>query len=591
MPDSTPSTDRPEVKLTGVAAAPGVAHGSAFVFLQDNLEVPCYLIDPADRPRELRRFEEGMAVTREQITRLRAEVSQKLGDSEAEIFDAHLLVLEDPALIEETVKTLERTGQNIEHCFHVVTQRYMDIFVKMDDDYLKERVADIRDVSLRVLHNLLGLGRRTLSEITEQRVVISEDLTPSDTATLETAHVLALVTDGGNRTSHAVIMARSMRVPAVVGLRTATASIRHGDTVLVDGFDGVVYLNPSPETLRRYGRFERERKVFDDAVLAEAGAPDVTKDGVAFTLASNVGGPEDTGDVKRFHGRGVGLFRSESLFLKNNTFPDEHTQYEAYKAVVTELAPAQVIIRTLDIGGDKQMPAANTDGEENPFMGFRAIRFCLEHKDIFKVQLRAILRASAHGKAAVMFPMIASLGELLHAKELLVECMDELRRHRIPFDESIAVGVMIEIPSAAIMADSLARHCDFFSIGTNDLVQYLLAVDRGNERIAHLYNPCHPVVARVIRDVVAAAARRGIPVGVCGEMAGDPVYAPLLLGLGVSSLSMTSACLPELRYLLRRCSFDEFTQLADSVLAEDDPKVIESVLREFSTSRLGRFDH
>ena len=590
MPDSINSPERPELKLTGVAAAPGVAHGSAFVFLQDTLEIPCYLVEAVDRPRELRRFEEGLATTRDQITRLRAEVSEKLGDSEAEIFDAHLLVLEDPALIEETLKTLERTGQNIEHCFHVVTQRYMDIFSKMDDDYLKERVADIRDVSLRVLHNLMGLGRRTLSEITEQRVVISEDLSPSDTASLETAHVLALVTDGGNRTSHAVIMARSMRVPAVVGLRTATTSIRHGDTVLVDGFEGLVYVNPSRETLQRYGRIERERKVFEDAVFSEVAAPDVTTDGVAFTLSSNVGGPEDIDDVRRFHGRGVGLFRSESVFLKSDGFPAEPTQSEAYKAVVAGLAPAQVIIRTLDIGGDKQMPAANTHGEENPFMGFRAIRFCLEHRDIFKVQLRAILRASAHGKAAIMFPMIASLGELLQAKTLLVEAMEELRRHKIPFDEEIDVGVMIEIPSAALMADSLARHCDFFSIGTNDLVQYLLAVDRGNERIAHLYNPCHPVVARVIRDVVAAAKRGGIPVGVCGELAGDPGYAPMLLGLGVTSLSMTSACLPELRYLLRRCSRDEFTRLADAVVGEDDPGIIEATLREFSTKRLGRFD-
>ncbi len=585
MPDST--TVRSEVKLTGVAAAPGVAYGNAFVFLQDNLDIPCYPVAATDMPREVKRFEEAMATTRSQIAKLRQEVCNRLGESEAAIFDAHLLVLEDPALIEETLKALERSGQNIEHCLHSVTQRYIEFFSKMDDEYLKERVADIRDVSVRLLHNLLGLGRRTLSEITEQRVVISEDLTPSDTATLEAGHVLAIATDGGNRTSHAVIMARSMRVPAVVGLRNATGAIRHDDVVLVDGFEGVVYVNPTDATLAHYGRLKLERHEYEATVHAEIDSPDVMVDGAPFQLATNVGGPEDIESVKRFHGRGVGLFRSESIFLKGGTFPDEQTQYEAYRKVVAELAPAQVIIRTLDIGGDKQMPAAKTDGEENPFMGFRAIRFCLEHRDIFKVQLRAILRASAHGKAAIMFPMIASLTELIQAREVLFEVMDELGARGVPFDAEIRVGVMIEIPSAALMADALAENCDFFSIGTNDLVQYLLAVDRGNERIAHLYDPCQPVVSRLIRDVVAAAKRRGIPVGVCGEMAGDPLYAPLLLGLGVDSLSMTPACLPELRYLLRHSKFSEVKELADTVLAESDPRAIESMLRRFSTGRLG----
>ncbi len=579
--------ERSEVKLTGVPAAPGVAHGCAFVFLQDSLDIPCYAVAPADMPREIKRFEEAMAATRAQIARLRQDVCTRLGENEAAIFDAHLLVLEDPALIEETLKALERSGQNIEHCLHSVTQRYIEFFSKMEDEYLKERVADIRDVSVRLLHNLLGLGRRTLSEITEQRIVVSEDLTPSDTATLEAGHVLALATDGGNRTSHAVIMARSMRVPAVVGLRDATKLIRHGDLVLVDGFEGIVYVNPSDATLAHYGRLRQERRLFEDTVNAELDSPDEMADGVPFRLATNVGGPEDIGAVQKFFGRGVGLFRSESIFLKGGSFPDEKTQYEAYRQVVAELAPAQVIIRTLDIGGDKQMPAAKTSGEENPFMGFRAIRFCLEHRDIFKVQLRAILRASAHGKAAIMFPMIASLGELLQARAILSEVMTELTAEGVPFDAEIRVGVMIEIPSAALMADEIARHCDFFSIGTNDLVQYLLAVDRGNERIAHLYDPCQPVVARLIRDIVAAGKRRGIPVGVCGEMAGDPLYAPLLIGLGVDSLSMTPACLPELRFLLRHSKSSEIAELAEAVLAEGDPRAIEARLRRFTTERLG----
>lgn len=584
---SSESDEKTEIRLVGVAAAPGVACGSAFVFLQDDIDVPCYPVDPSARSGELRRFEEAMAVTREQIAKLRNEVSSRLGDSEAAIFDAHLLVLEDPALMQDTLKELDRSGYNIEHCFNTVAKRYVDFFSALDDDYLKERVADIRDVTVRILHNLLGLGRRTLSEITERRVVISEDLTPSDTASMEAGNVLAIATDGGNRTSHAVIMARSLRVPAVVALQRATAEIKHDDVVLVDGFEGVVYLNPSRETLGRYGQLQLERGQFEEAVSEEIDREDVTDDGATFTLCSNVGGPEDIADVKRFYGRGVGLYRSESLFLKEAKFPPEEEQFQAYRKVVESLSPGTVVIRTLDIGGDKQMPSQAAEGEENPFMGFRAIRFCLGHPDIFKVQLRAILRASAFGKAAIMFPMIASLSELRQARAILEEVRDELDKAGVAYDRDIKVGVMIEIPSAALWADALARHCDFFSIGTNDLVQYLLAVDRGNERIAHLYNPCHPVVPRVIRDVVEAAHRNGIPVGVCGEMAGDPLYAPLLLGLGVDSLSMTSASIPMVRYLLRHSGQAEIRALAGAVLAEEEPRAIAAKLRDYATRRLG----
>lgn len=584
---SSESDEKTEIRLVGVAAAPGVACGSAFVFLQDDVDVPCYPVEPSGRAGELRRFEEAMAVTREQIAKLRNEVSSRLGDSEAAIFDAHLLVLEDPALMQDTLKELDRSGYNIEHCFNTVAKRYVDFFSALDDDYLKERVADIRDVTVRILHNLLGLGRRTLSEITERRVVISEDLTPSDTASMEAGNVLAIATDGGNRTSHAVIMARSLRVPAVVALRRATVEIKHDDIVLVDGFEGVVYLNPSRETLGRYGQLQLERGQFENAVREEIDREDVTEDGATFTLCSNVGGPEDIADVKRFYGRGVGLYRSESLFLKEAKFPPEEEQFQAYRKVVESLSPGTVVIRTLDIGGDKQMPSQAAEGEENPFMGFRAIRFCLGHPDIFKVQLRAILRASAFGKAAIMFPMIATLSELRQARAILEEVRDELDKAGIAYDRGIKVGVMIEIPSAALWADALSRHCDFFSIGTNDLVQYLLAVDRGNERIAHLYNPCHPVVPRVIRDVVEAAHRNGIPVSVCGEMAGDPLYAPLLLGLGVDSLSMTSASIPVVRYLLRHSAQAEIRALAGAVLAEEEPRAIAAKLREYATRRLG----
>lgn len=578
-----------EILLKGIAAAPGVAQGSAFVFLQNSLEIPCYPVEPEKMPEESQRFEQALLATRKQINHLRTTVARRLGEGEAAIFDAHLLVLDDPALIDETLRTMRETGRNVEHCFHQVAEKYITFFSKLEDEYFKERVGDIRDVSQRILHNILGLSRHTLSEVTDRRVIVAEDVTPSDTASLEVGHALAIVTDGGNRTSHAVIMSRSLRIPAVVGLITATRNIARDDHVLVDGYEGVVYVNPSDETLARYGRIEKAHGDFQLKVLAEVDLPNLTTDGVPFKLSANVSGVEDVEAVHKYHAGGIGLFRTESVFLKHpQQVPDEETQFAHYRALVETALPDRVIVRTLDIGGDKPHSAlqAEEDPEENPFMGFRAIRYCLEHKDAFRVQLRAILRASAYGRVKIMFPMISSLDELLQAKDFLAQVGAELKAERVPFDEAVAVGTMIEIPSAAISAELLAEHCDFFSIGTNDLVQYLLAVDRGNERIAHLYEPCNPAVLHMLRHVIQAAKKKKIDVGVCGELAGDPAFAPLLFALGADSLSMTPGVIPEIRYLLRRASTADLQDLVSQVYREHDPKKIYQMLRRFANERL-----
>ncbi len=578
-----------EKRLKGIAAAPGVAQGPAFVFLQNSLDVPCYQVAEEKFPEETRRFEQALLETRRQISQLREAVAGRLGEGEAAIFDAHLLVLDDPALIDETLQTMRSTGYNIEHAFQVVAEKYIAFFSKLDDEYFKERVGDIRDVSIRILHNMLGLSRRTLADVTERCVIVAEDMAPSDTAYLEVGRVSAILTDGGNRTSHAVIMARSLRVPAVVGLRDATTQIHREDWVLVDGYAGLVIINPETDTLERYRQLERMHGDFERKVMAEVGTENVTADGMPFKLSANVNGVEDGEAMAKYHAAGVGLFRTEAVFLRQQQqVPDEETQFVAYRDLIAAVAPERVIVRTLDIGGDKQHSALQVEqnAEENPFMGFRAIRYCLENKAWFRLQLRAILRASVFGRIKVMFPMISSLDELLQAKAFWEEIRTELRAEGVPFDEKIPLGAMIEIPSAAISAELLAEHCDFFSIGTNDLVQYMLAVDRGNERIAHLYNPCNPAVLQVLRHVITAARRKKIEIGVCGELAGDPSFAPLLYALGAGSLSMSPAVIPEVRYLLRRCKKADLDELIAKVYAETDTQTISAILREFADKRL-----
>jgi phosphotransferase system enzyme I (PtsI) len=577
-----------ELTVQGIAASQGIAYGQIFVYIQSDVEVPSYQVEAEKRIEEVSRFDRALVVTRQQISKIKNEVEKNIGPEEALIFDAHLMVLEDQALIGETIREFEATGCNIETCFNKVSARYIKAFAEIDDEYLRERAGDIRDVAQRVLQNLLGQAENSLSRLADKRIVVASDISPSDSASVDRSAALALVTDSGSKTSHAVIVARSMRMPAVVGVRDLTRRARNGDWAIVDGYDGVVILNPSESTLFRYGKIQERKKLFEARLLEANRQAAVTLDGVAVSLMANIEKVEEVAQVKASTAEGVGLYRTEYLFLNAARIPSEQEQFLAYKEVAEALAPQPVIIRTLDLGGDKPM-TGNPDlfpKENNPFMGFRAIRFCLEHQQIFKDQLRAILRASAHGTVRVMYPMVSGSEELLRANGMLGECMAELKGRGVPFDAKLQVGAMIEIPSAAMTVDILAKSCAFFSIGTNDLIQYLLAIDRVNDRIAHLYEPTHPAVVRMLKHVVEEAHKRGLPVSVCGEMAGDPVFAPLLLGLGVDALSMAPLWLPSVKYMVRAMTMADARALAAEALVLDSPKEIYARCDAFYRARV-----
>ncbi len=583
-----PQPEKIEVTVQGIAASQGIAYGQIFVYIQSDVEVPSYQVEPERRLEEVSRFDRALVSTRQQIAKIQGEVEKNLGAQEALIFDAHLMALEDPALIGETIRVFESTGQNIETCFNQVSQRYIQAFAKFEDEYLRERASDIRDVAQRVLQNLLGQAENSLSRLADKRIVVANDVSPSDSASIDRSAAIALVTDSGSKTSHAVIVARSMKMPAVVGVRNLTKRAHNGDWAIVDGYDGVVILNPSETTLFRYGKIQEKKKSFEARLMEANRELAVTLDGVAVSLMANIEKVEEVAQVKAFAAEGVGLYRTEYLFLNSARIPTEQEQFLAYRAVAQAIAPQPVVIRTLDLGGDKPMEGSPDlfPKENNPFMGFRAIRFCLENLEIFKDQLRAILRASACGNVRIMYPMISGSEEMVRANAVLTECMAELKSRDIAFDDKLQIGAMIEIPSAAMTADILAKECVFFSVGTNDLIQYLLAIDRVNERIAHLYEPTHPAVVRTLKHIVDEAHKRGVTVSVCGEMAGDPVFAPLLLGLGVDALSMSPAWLPSVKYMVRAMTMADARALAAEALTLTSPKEIYARCDAFYRARV-----
>ncbi len=582
------SISRPEVVLQGISASQGIAYGQIFVYLQSDLEVPEYRVDEAAWAAERARFEQALVATRRQVQKIMTEVEKNLGEEEARIFDAHLLVLEDQALITETLREFEKTRANIETCFNKVAGRYIAAFEEIDDEYLRERGGDIRDVAQRVLANLLGHTGQRLIQLADKRVVVANDISPSDAAGLDRSSALAIVTDSGSKTSHAVIVARSMKIPAVVGLRDLTTRVQAGDSILVDGYEGAVILNPSESTLFRYGRIQREKRTREQKLLEANRLPAVTLDGVPIVLRANVEKAEEAELVKEYNADGVGLFRTEFLYLGAGEAPTEEDQYASYRALAEALAPRSVTIRTLDLGGDKPIASQSHlfPKENNPFLGYRAIRFCLDHLVLFKEQLRAILRASAHGRVQLMYPMISGSEEMRRANAVLEECRAELSAAGVAFDPDMPVGSMIEVPSAAMSADLLARECDFFSVGTNDLIQYLMAIDRVNDRIAHLYEPTHPAVLRTLRHIVVEAHRARIKVSVCGEMAGDPNYTALLIGLGVDELSMTPPLIPAARYVVRNLKLTDAKQLAQTALAMESPSAIHDLCARFAEERM-----
>ncbi|NDV61394.1 phosphoenolpyruvate--protein phosphotransferase [Puniceicoccales bacterium CK1056] len=578
-----------ERKFSGIAAAPGVVHGPLFSFHQGELEVPRYSVPPERKEEEIARFEQGLMETRRQISAIRAEVEEKVGEEEASIFDAHQLVLEDRALIEDTIQEVVETGFNIEYCFHEVANRYIDAFAQIDDDYIKERVTDIRDVTKRLIFNLLGRDHKNHGfSGMGKHVLISTDLSPSETALLDVDEVMGIVTESGSRTSHSVIMARSLNIPCVVGVHDILEAADFGEEILVDGYKGFVYLNPSQETLERYGRLATEQRHIEERFLEELNEPCVTLDSVELKVMLNIEGVEGHDRMQKSGAGGIGLFRTENLFLSSSTFPSEDEQFEVYKGLVQCMSPNPVTIRTLDLGGDKNPHRSLTGYQEaNPFMGFRGIRFCLEHSDLFKDQLRAILRASQFGAVKILYPMISSLVELKRANALLEEARKELEAENVPIGSDIQKGAMIEVPSAAVITDLLADHCDFFSIGTNDLMQYLLAVDRINDRIAYLYEPNQPSVIRTLNFIFKQGKMRNVPVSVCGELAADPLFAPLLIGLGASDLSVSLGSLAQIKYLIRRFSLHETKLLAIRCLRCEDPEAIKKELEAFYEKAMG----
>jgi len=561
--------------LRGIPVSPGVARGKTYVWHRAETEVPRWELREEEIPAELDRLERALVATRQQLLEVQRQVTEVMGAGEASIFDAHLLVLEDRVLLDEVVRVIRRDRVNAEYAFHQVAQKYMAALARVEDEYLRERVADMRDVTARVLSHLMGRAHGLdLSHLREPVIIVAHDLTPSDTVQLDKTKVLGFVTEIGSQTSHTAILARSLGLPAVVGVGRVLQEVESSVFALLDGFNGLLVLNPSDQVLFEYGQLVRRQISLEEKLREVVDQPGVTLDGVRVPILANIEQADDVEAVLACGAEGVGLFRTEYLYINRPHPPAEDEQYEAYRRVASTLRPRPVIIRTLDLGGDKFLSHLVAQQEMNPFLGWRAIRLCLQQPEMFSVQLRAILRASAEGKVKVMYPMISGLDELCQANELLERCKAQLRQQGLPFDEQIETGAMIEIPSAVLVADALARRSRFFSIGTNDLIQYSLAVDRMNERIAHLYEPTHPAILRLIRMTTRAAEAAGLRVSVCGEMAGEPVLVPLLLGLGVHELSAAPPLVPRIKYLVRRIRMNEARDLAEWALTQESASAI-----------------
>ena len=553
--------------MHGIPASGGVCRGRVHVLGFTQSEVARRQVESHEIPGEIERIQQALIQTRKEIQEVQRQVSEGMGAEQASIFEAHLLVLEDTMLLDEATRFIREEQTNAEYAFQRAARKYVAILEAIDDDFLRERSADMRDATDRILRNLLGKSiSQNPAELDQPCILITHDLAPSTTALLDQSKVLGFATDIGSKTSHTAILARSLRLPAVVGLATVSRELRTGQEVLLDGYNGTLILNPSDQTLFEYGQIVRKRTVLDEHLAHHRGEPAVTLDGKKFTISANIERATGAEEAIDCGADGVGLYRTEYLYIQRNQLPKEEDQYQSYRRVAEVLNPRSVVLRTLDIGGDKLLSHLQIPTEMNPFLGWRAIRFCLQRQDLFRSQLRAILRASAHGNIKIMYPMVTCVDEIILANELLSECMEELRRENQAFDENIQIGARIETPSAAVSADAMARQVKFFSIGTNDLIQYTLAVDRLNEKIAHLYQPTNPAIIRLIKLTVDSAHAQDIPVSVCGEMAGDPLFVPLLLGLGVDELSAAPSLVPQIKFLIRTMEMKHALELAEFAL-------------------------
>ena len=567
----------------GIPVSAGVCRGKVLVLHQARHVIARREMAAAAVEGEVKRFEQSLVRTRQQITEVQRRVSQTMSSNEADIFDAHLLMLEDRVLIEEVIKIIREQKANAEFAFHTAAERYIAVLEAVEDEYLRERAADLRDLTGRVLDNLMDVkDALDLKHLHEPCILVGHDLSPSMTAQLDKKFVLGFVTDIGGKTSHTAILARSLDIPAVVGAQTISEELETGDYALLDGYNGTVIVNPTDQTLFEYGQLAKIKASLDEKLREIQHQPAVTLDGKTIHLSANIEDQNDIESVLAHGAEGVGLFRTEFLFINCDRLPTEEEQLQVYRQVAVALKPHPVIIRTLDLGGDKFASHLQLAQEMNPFLGWRAIRFCLAQPEMFCAQLRAILRASAEGNVKMMYPMISGLEELKQANALVEKCKAELRAKNIPFAENLEIGAMIEIPSAALIADTLAKRAKFFSIGSNDLIQYTLAADRTNEKVSHLYEPTHPAILRLIKMTVDAAHANGIWAGVCGEIAGDPILTPLLLGLGVDELSAAPAVLDQVKYMIRRVKLEEARELAAFALASESPTQIFARCVEFA---------
>ncbi|MDR0392866.1 MAG: phosphoenolpyruvate--protein phosphotransferase [Puniceicoccales bacterium] len=584
MPDKSIS----EIILQGVGASNGIVYGSASVFIKTELEVPHYFVESSQVQSEIQKFQSAIDKTKQQILNVQAEVTQKLGTAEANIFDAHLLLLEDKSIFNTTVNSLQNQCCNIAYCFSSSVEKVIKQLSTIEDPRLKERCLDLKDVARRVLHNLLGHNFSNLTALLmEPCVLVTNRLDPSDTTAFSGKKIQALILEQGGKTCHTAIMARSFGIPTIVNLPGVCQKIKNNDSLLLDGDEGKVFINPMHRTLAHYGQLQSQREHLQLVIQQSGTGPVQTKDGTQIELWLTCDEPVTANQLSGLNFKGIGLVRTENFFLQRNTWLSENEQFEIYKELTQKASPYPVIIRTIDIGGDKiPKQIGYFSKENNPFLGLRAIRFCLENRELFSEQLRAILKASAFGPLQMLYPMITSLQELAESNALLDQCKLELEQNNIPFNNKIKIGAMIETPSAGLIADLLVPHCDFLSIGINDLTQYTLAVDRTNERVAHLYEIMHPAILRLLIQIVKTGQQANKAVHLCGEMASDPIYVAFGISLGLRSFCIHRDKLAEIRYLIQRCSIQDLQKLFSRCVHLQNASQVFTLFKNFCSRKL-----